>query len=174
MIDSRKIFLFGAGGMGMSPLACYLVESGFEVEAYDDFFTEPTHSNLQQSGVRILHEPIPINQPDLVIRSSAVSKDDPRLLPFRKSNLPIFRRGTFVSRFCTSKRVVAIAGSHGKTTTSGMLVWALKQVGFPFPIWLGEDSQKMFCHLVQLRINRPGSFWNWMRVMEQSANFLRK
>ena len=142
MIDSRKIFLFGAGGMGMSPLAGYLIESGFEVEAYDDFFREPTHSNLQKSGVRILHEPIPLNQPDLVIRSSAVFEDDPRLLPFRKSNLPIFRRGAFVSRFCKSKRVVAIAGSHGKTTTSGMLVWALKQVGFPFSHMVGGRFAK--------------------------------
>ena len=57
----------------------------------------------------MLHEPNPLNQSDLVIRSSAVSETDPRLIPFKKNALPIFRRGSFIARFCRSKRVVAIA-----------------------------------------------------------------
>ena len=84
MSSSKKVFLFGAGGMGMAPLGIYLANMGFSVEAYDDFFREPLRSQLEESGVQILNEPVPLKRPDLIIRSSAVSEDDPRLLPFRK------------------------------------------------------------------------------------------
>jgi UDP-N-acetylmuramate--alanine ligase len=141
MSSSKKVFLFGAGGMGMAPLGIYLANMGFSVEAYDDFFREPLRSQLEESGVQILNEPVPLKRPDLIIRSSAVSEDDPRLLPFRKLDLPIYRRGQFVSRFCRSKQVVAVVGSHGKTTTSGMLVWALDQVGFSFSYMVGGRFQ---------------------------------
>ena len=137
MREARKVFMFGASGMGMAPLACYLARSGVSVEAYDDNFQEPIYTLLQKSGVSVLNEPNPLNQPDLVIRSSAVSETDPRLIPFKKNALPIFRRGSFIARFCRSKRVVAIAGSHGKTTTTGMLVWALREIGFSFSHMVG-------------------------------------
>ena len=131
------MFMFGASGMGMAPLACYLAGSGTLVEAYDDNFKEPVYTLLQECGVTVLHEPNPLRKPDLIIRSSAVSEKDPRLIPFKKSLLPIYRRGSFISRFCKSKRVVVIAGSHGKTTTTGMLVWALREVGFSFSYMVG-------------------------------------
>ena len=137
MREARKVFMFGASGMGMAPLACYLAGSGTSVEAYDDNFKEPVYTLLQECGVTVLHEPNPLRKPDLIIRSSAVSEKDPRLIPFKKSLLPIYRRGSFISRFCKSKRVVVIAGSHGKTTTTGMLVWALREVGFSFSYMVG-------------------------------------
>lgn len=138
MREARKVFMFGASGMGMAPLACYLAGSGTSVEAYDDNFKEPVYTLLQECGVTVLHEPNPLRKPDLIIRSSAVSEKDPRLIPFKKSLLPIYRRGSFISRFCKSKRVVVIAGSHGKTTTTGMLVWALREVGFSFSYKIGR------------------------------------
>ena len=64
MSRSKKVFLMGASGMGMAPLAMYLSASGFKVEAFDDFFREPLRSNLENSGVTILNEPYPVEKPD--------------------------------------------------------------------------------------------------------------
>ena len=50
MREARKVFMFGASGMGMAPLACYLARSGVSVEAYDDNFQEPIYTLLQKSG----------------------------------------------------------------------------------------------------------------------------
>lgn len=126
----QKVFLLGAGGMGMAPLALYLQGAGVQVSAHDDHFREPLRSHLVESGVEVLSEPIPSFDPDCVIRSSAISEDSPLLESWKKKQIPIYRRGEFIARFASNKKILAIVGSHGKTTTAGMLVWALEQVGF--------------------------------------------
>ncbi|MEC7802401.1 MAG: UDP-N-acetylmuramate dehydrogenase [Verrucomicrobiota bacterium] len=137
MSRSKKVFLMGASGMGMAPLAMYLSASGFMVEAFDDFFREPLRSNLENSGVTILNEPYPVEKPDYVVRSSAIAASDPRLISFQAKGIKVWQRGEFVAHLSRNKKVLAIVGSHGKTTTSGMLVWALKKAGFDASYMVG-------------------------------------
>ena len=137
MIVPKKVFLMGAGGMGMAPLAMYLAANGYEVEAFDDFFREPLRSQLENAGVSIINEPYPLNKPDYVVRSSAVQASDSRLLTFQTQDIKVWQRGEFLAHLCRAKRVVAVVGSHGKTTTTGMLAWALDQAGFEFSYMVG-------------------------------------
>ena len=73
MRKPKNVLLLGAGGMGMAPLALYLQGAGLHVEAFDDRFREPLRTQLEESGICVLSEPISIRKPDCVIRSSAVS-----------------------------------------------------------------------------------------------------
>ena len=137
MKKPERVFLFGASGMGMAPLAFYLRGAGMEVEAFDDHFREPLRSQMVDAGVEVLLEPVPRRQPDYVIRSSAIIPADPRLSSFRLSGTPIYKRGDFLAEYAQKYKTVAIVGSHGKTTTTGMLSWALLHAGFPCSYLVG-------------------------------------
>jgi len=129
--------LLGAGGMGMAPLAFYLREAGVEVEAYDARFTEPLRSKLAEAGIEVLSEAHPKIEPDCVIHSSAIPAEASRVANWIEKKTPIYRRGEFLAKFLKRKRILGVVGSHGKTTTTGMLVWGLSQVGFPCSYLVG-------------------------------------
>ena len=137
MKNPKRVLLLGAGGMGMAPLALYLQGAGIQVEAYDDRFAEPLRSRLLGEGIEILGEPIPTSEPDCVIRSSAVPEEGPQVSPWLKKGIPVYRRGEFLAKFTAHRKILAVVGSHGKTTTTGMLVWALEQVDFPCSYLIG-------------------------------------
>lgn len=137
MRSPKRVLLLGAGGMGMAPLALYLQGAGIQVEAYDDRFREPLRTNLENAGIHVLCEPTPLKRPDCVIRSSAIPQDSKLVKPWLTLEVPVFRRGEFLARFTAQKNVLAVVGSHGKTTTVGMLCWALRQVDFSFSYLIG-------------------------------------
>lgn len=137
MIEPRTVLLLGASGMGMAPLALYLQGAGVGVEAYDDRFCEPLRSMMIDSGITVLSEPTPTTKPDCVIRSSAIKETDERVRSFLLQGVPVYQRGDFISRLLEGKSIVAVVGSHGKTSTTGMLVWGLKQINFSFSYLVG-------------------------------------
>ena len=110
----RKVLLLGAGGMGMAPLALYLRGAGVRVEAFDHKFREPLRTELENAGVKILHEPEAILTPDCVVRSSAIPADDPMVSEWVNADVPVYKRGEFLSSLFSRKRVIAVVGSHGK------------------------------------------------------------
>ena len=89
MKTPKSVFLLGAGGMGMAPLALYLQGAGIQVSAHDENFREPLRSQLSESGIEILGEPIPAQIPDCIIRSSAVREDSKILRDWKKHKIPI-------------------------------------------------------------------------------------
>ena len=137
MTNLKRVFLIGASGMGMAPLALYLKGAGIQIEAYDDCFKEPLRTILENEGIRVLSEPNPIEKPDCVIRSSAIPEESNLVSPWISQNIPVYRRGDFLAQFTADKKVVAIVGSHGKTSTTAMLSWALQETGFSFSYLVG-------------------------------------
>ncbi len=135
----KKALLLGAGGMGMVPLALYLRGAGVRVEAFDHQFREPLRTRLVQAGVHILHEPETILRPDCVIRSSAIPIDDPLVTRWEALEVPVLRRGEFLAAILKRKRVIAVVGSHGKTSVSGRLAWALNRLNFPISYLVGAQ-----------------------------------
>ena len=126
MNKPKRVFLLGASGMGMAPLAFYLCGAGVEVEAFDDHFREPLRTQMEDAGVKVLLEPVPLKKPDYVIRSSAINPSDKRLSSFH-SSVKMYKRGDFLAEYSKKFKTVAVVGSHGKTTTTGLLTWALTQ-----------------------------------------------
>jgi UDP-N-acetylenolpyruvoylglucosamine reductase len=135
----RKVLLLGAGGMGMAPLALYLRGAGVRVEAFDHKFREPLRTELENAGVKILHEPEAILTPDCVVRSSAIPADDPMVSEWVNADVPVYKRGEFLSSLFSRKRVIAVVGSHGKTSVAGRIAWALERLNFPCSYLVGAQ-----------------------------------
>lgn len=121
----RHIFLHGICGMGMAPLAVYLQQNNWIVYGYDDHPDYEIVSMLNRQGINILNE---AKIPDLCIEfvySSAVSASHPLYQEAVNKKLKLSRRGHFLAHVLKGKKVIAIMGSHGKTTTTAMLAHML-------------------------------------------------
>ncbi|MDF3058345.1 MAG: UDP-N-acetylenolpyruvoylglucosamine reductase [Rariglobus sp.] len=127
----------GVGGMGMGPLAVYLAQRGFRVSGEDDAMTAVMRTHLERAGV-ILTGPGEI--PDgcqLVACSTAIAPAHPVIAAAGARNLRVVRRGELLAEATRDRRLIAVCGSHGKTTTTAMLIWALREANFPAGYVLG-------------------------------------
>jgi UDP-N-acetylmuramate-alanine ligase len=124
----RRIHCLGAGGMGVAPLAVYLARCGWEVSGEDDAMSAEVAPLLAEAGVAVRALP---GECDLVVRSSAIPDSHPSLAAASARGLEIVRRGELLAEALRDKKLVAVCGSHGKTTTTAMLVTALRAAGFP-------------------------------------------
>ena len=124
----RKIHCLGIGGMGVGPLAIYLARSGWLVSGEDDALTCEMEALLDGAGVAL--GPLS-GECDLVVRSSAIPDSHPSLVAAMRKGVPTARRGELLAEALREKKLVAVCGSHGKTTTTAMLVTALRAAGFP-------------------------------------------
>ena len=88
-------------------------------------------SGLQETGIEVIigHRPENISGADLVIASSAIPDDNPELVAARAAGIRVFRRKEFLGELTAGKQTVAVAGTHGKSTTSGMIAWILERAG---------------------------------------------
>lgn len=122
-------FLFlGVGGMGMAPLACWLAQSGATICGYDDHLREPVRRVLAAAGVEI-RDILFAEQLDgisTVVYSSAIQASHPLLESARVRGLKLLRRGEMLAELSVSKKLIAVVGSHGKTTTTGMIAHGLR------------------------------------------------
>ncbi len=130
----RRIHAVGIGGMGLGPLAIYLAGAGFTVTGEDDGLTAEMRGLLESAGVAIGALPAAC---DLVVASSAIAAGHPARVAAATRGLPLVRRGELLAEVVRGRKLVAVCGSHGKTTTTAMLVAALRQAEFPFGYILG-------------------------------------
>ncbi len=116
-----RIHFMGIGGIGMSGLAAICLERGCTVSGCD---SKPsgTARRLQAQGasVTIGHDPDHLDGVDVLVYSSAVQPHEPELVQARARGLTVISRGELLAAVAAGKQLVAIAGAHGKTTTSGM------------------------------------------------------
>jgi UDP-N-acetylenolpyruvoylglucosamine reductase len=112
----------------MAPLAIYLARSGWRVSGEDDALSADVAPLLAGAGVEV--GPLPAAC-DLVVRSTAIRDSHPSLLAAAGRGLPCVRRGELLAEVVRDRRLVAVCGSHGKTTTTAMLVSVLRSAGFP-------------------------------------------
>lgn len=137
MNQPPPLFLIGIGGMGMAPLALFLRRRGCAVSGYDDALRSPVQAILEASGITIHPSPELPAEPCRVVRSSAIAPDHPLVVQARERGWPVLRRGEMLAEVARDYRLVAVAGSHGKTTTTAMLVAAAQATGFPVNYILG-------------------------------------
>lgn len=126
--SAGRYLMLGVGGMGMAPLAAWMAQAGYSVTGYDDFLQEPVRRFLIESKVSLQEFVFPeqLQQFAVVVHSSALQEDHPLLVAARANGLTVLRRGEMLARISAEKRLVAVVGSHGKTTTSGMIANALR------------------------------------------------
>lgn len=124
-----KIHFIGIGGIGMSGIARSLILAGYDVSGSDAVQSEATRS-LAELGVRISigHTAVEwaSDADALVVTRRAVQRTSPELEAALEHGVPIIRRGELVGSLFNARMGIAVAGSHGKSTTTGMLVWTLR------------------------------------------------
>jgi UDP-N-acetylmuramate--L-alanine ligase/UDP-N-acetylenolpyruvoylglucosamine reductase len=126
--DVRHLHCVGVGGMGLAPLAIYLTQAGFTVTGEDDALSDDVRTLLTRERVALA--PLPADC-ELVVYSSAIAKTHPAYAAALARKLPLVRRGELLAEVLRGKKLVAVCGSHGKTTTTAMLITALRAAGFP-------------------------------------------
>lgn len=122
----RHIHFVGIGGVGMSGIAEVLHNLGYQVSGSDLKVSE--HAlRLQSLGiaVQIGHDPAHVLDADVVVRSSAVSPENPEIVAAKVRAIPVIQRAEMLAELMRMKYGVAVAGTHGKTTTTSMVATVL-------------------------------------------------
>jgi UDP-N-acetylmuramate--L-alanine ligase/UDP-N-acetylenolpyruvoylglucosamine reductase len=132
-----SVHFVGIGGMGMGPLAIYLAQLGFSVSGEDDAMTEGMRRQLEKENVQLTAAGALPEKCELVVCSSAISAVHPAQVAAQKRGVATVRRGELLAEVTRHKKLVAVCGSHGKTTTSAMIITALRRGNFPAGYVLG-------------------------------------
>ncbi len=143
-LRDMKIHIIGIGGTGMSPIAVVLHEMGVRVSGSDR--TESSYTaEMKEYGIEV-HTPQcaeNITDPDLVLYSSAIKDDNPELAEARRRGIPTKKRREFLRDMLMGRKIIAIAGSHGKTTTTCMCAWVFTQLGLEPGYIIGSFSKAL-------------------------------
>jgi UDP-N-acetylmuramate--alanine ligase len=140
----RRVHIVGVGGAGMSAIATVLSAMGHNVSG-SDLKASPLTERLEAMGiaVRIGHRPENVGDADLVTASPAVPDANPELEEAGRRGIAVVRRATVLGALSRRKRTVAVAGTHGKTTTSSMLSLILVEAGLRPSFLIGADVNEI-------------------------------
>jgi len=138
------VHFIGIGGSGLSAIARFLLEQGYQVSGSDRALS-PLAADLKKEGVTVSmgHAAENVVGADWVVRSSAIPDDNSEVVAALASGIPVYKRADFLGRLMAppDKDGIAIAGTHGKTTTTAMIAWTLYQLGADPSFIIGGVSQ---------------------------------
>ena len=125
-----KVHFVGIGGSGMSGLARLLIGSGHEVTG-SDVRESANISALRDLGAKITigHDEANLGSPDTVVVTSALWPTNPEYLKAQELGIPILHRSALLAHLASKGSLIAVAGAHGKTTSTGMIVTGLSRLG---------------------------------------------
>jgi len=135
------VHLVGIGGMHMSAIAQLLLQRGVAVSGSDIRSSDLTE-RVRRMGAKVVigHAAANVGEALLVVTTAAAGDDNPEIAEARRRGIPVILRAEMVARLMEGKRVVAIAGTHGKTTTSSLVAFILSEAGRKPMYLLGGDS----------------------------------
>ncbi|MFA5011985.1 MAG: UDP-N-acetylmuramate--L-alanine ligase [Ignavibacteria bacterium] len=137
----KQIHFIGIGGIGMCGLAEYLIEKGYKVTGSDIAKTFIT-DRLVKKGAKIyyVHKAGNINnKTDLVVYTSALKKDNPEYRKAKINEIKTIKRAALLGDIVNSKYLIAVSGTHGKTTTTSMIAKILIDTGFDPTVFVGGN-----------------------------------
>jgi len=135
---TKRAHFVGVGGSGMSPLAEVLLRGGIHVSGSDVKASDVT-AHLQALGLdfREGHAAAHVGDVDVVVRSSAVPTSNPEVIEARRRGIPVILRGELLADLMRGKSGIAVAGAHGKTTTTSMVGLVLDRAGLDPTVVIG-------------------------------------
>ena len=138
MLKFRQIHFVGIGGSGMSGIAEVLLNLGYQVSGSDQKRSAVTE-HLAKLGARIYegHAAANVAEAQVVVTSTAVKANNPEVMQARRQGLPVIPRAEMLAELMRLKYGVAVAGSHGKTTTTSMVAMVLDKGGLDPTIVVG-------------------------------------
>jgi UDP-N-acetylmuramate--alanine ligase len=143
-LENKKYFLVGIGGAGMSAIALVLQGMGYYVRGSDLKRSRYTRT-LETEGIEILigHRRDNIEGSDAVVYSAAIQSDNPELKEARSKGIPVYERSDILSRLLDRGKGIAVAGTHGKTTTTSMISMILRGLGMDPTIIVGGELNEL-------------------------------
>ncbi len=143
----RHLHFVGIGGTGMCGLAELLHHEGLTVSGCDLSESETT-ARLRALGIPVAigHDPAHVGDAQLIVVSSAVAQDHPELEAARAAAVPVIRRAEMLGEISRLRWTIAVAGTHGKTTTTSMSGWVLTQGGLDPTVIVGGRMNFVSAH----------------------------
>ena len=173
--DIKQVYFLGIGGIGMSALARYFASQGIAVSGYDRTATELTRT-LESEGIAVHYTDDPTLLPaDLTLKSSlivytpAVPSTHQELQVLQKRGFEIHKRAEVLGIICNSRRTIAVAGTHGKTSVSTITAHILKNSAKGCAAFLGGISKN---YQTNLLLDDTGSEWIVAEADEFDRSFL--
>jgi UDP-N-acetylmuramate--alanine ligase len=150
MYKRQHIHFVGVGGIGMSGLAQVLLQLGYEISGSDLRSTDITNKLASLGGLIYKgHAPEHIQGADVVVYSSAVRPDNPEILAAHQANIPIIPRAELLAELMRLKKFgIAVAGAHGKTSTTSMAASVLQAGGVDPTVIIGGKVKALGTHAV--------------------------
>jgi UDP-N-acetylmuramate--alanine ligase len=139
-MQGRRLHFIAIGGAGMSGLALVCKQLGAEVTGSDR--AESSYMDrLRVAGIEphLGHDADQVPADADVVISTAVPEDNPELMRARERDQRVIHRGELLAELCSQRRLLAIAGTHGKTSTAAMCIWALRATGADPSFFLGGE-----------------------------------
>ena len=136
-----RVHLVGIGGMHMSAIAQILLADGIRVSG-SDLAPSALTDRLQTLGATFFegHAATNVGAADLLVATAAARSDNPELVEARRRGIPVLIRHEMVARLMEGRTAVAVAGTHGKTTTTSLLALMLQEAGRRPAYLLGGES----------------------------------
>ena len=140
----RRIHVIGAGGAGMGAIAAVLHTMGHRVSG-SDLKDGPVVERLRAQGIDVAigHDADNLGDAELVAISTAIPDHNPEVKAARAAGLEVLRRSDLLPAICAQRRTVAVAGTHGKTTTSSMLALVLVEADLRPSFIIGGDVNEI-------------------------------
>lgn len=138
--SNKKVHLIGVGGVSMSAIANLLIDKGAQVSG-SDIKDGPYLEDLRRKGANISlgHSESNFDYVDIVVYSSAISKQNPEYKKALRNNMQILQRAEMLAQLTQPYKLIAISGTHGKTTTTGMLATIFVLSGYDPSIMVGGN-----------------------------------
>lgn len=126
----RRVHLVGIGGIHMSAIAHVLLAWGHQVSG-SDLRLSPLTERLHHQGATIYegHAASHLGDAELVVYTAAARPDNPELTEAKRRGLPLLQRAELIARLLEGRQAIAVAGSHGKTTTTALIAFMLQEAG---------------------------------------------
>jgi UDP-N-acetylmuramate--alanine ligase len=172
--SGRELHFIGIGGAGMSGLAVVCAGLGATVSGSDR--SESTYmERVRGAGVEptIGHDAASLPEGAEVVVSTAIGDANPELALARERGQKVIHRGELLAELCAEKRLIAIAGTHGKTTTTSMTVWALRGLGEDPAFFVGGEVPGLGPDGAPANAGWGESEWVVAEADESDGSFLR-
>ncbi len=156
-----SIHFVGIGGIGMSGIAEVLHNLGYQVQG-SDVSDSANVKRLREKGIPVVigHAEENVAAAGVVVVSSAIKRDNPELLAARAKRLPVVRRAEMLAELMRLKSCVAIAGTHGKTTTTSLVATLLDAGPWTPPSSMAASSMPM----APMPVSARATGWWWRRT----------
>ena len=177
--NTLRIHFIGIGGAGMGAIASILLDRGFPVSGSDVADHEHTRQLRERGALVYLgHDRQHVEDVDVVVYSTAIASDNEELQAAKDRHLPVLHRSQMLAELMQEGYGIAIAGAHGKTTTTSMVAWVLEQAGLDPTFLVGGISANFNMsakvgkgkHIVAEADESDGSFLNYLPMIEVVTN----